>query len=56
MAKKGKKKGRSAADPPKKMRSDGYVNMLNKYGTGKDASEQYSFTPDDPMDDIRNIA
>lgn len=52
MAKKGKKKGRSAADPPKKMRSDGYVNMLNKYGTGKDASEQYSFTPDDPMDDI----
>lgn len=36
----------------KEIRADGYVNMLNKYGTSKDSSEQYSFSPDNPTDDI----
>ena len=29
-------------------RADGYVNMLNKYGTSKDTSEHYHFEPE-PM-------
>lgn len=36
----------------KETRADGYVNVMNKYGTSRDSSEQYAFSPDNPMDDI----
>lgn len=32
-------------------RADGYVNMVNRYGTSKDSSEQYDFVPDAPVAD-----
>ena len=32
-------------------RADGYVNMMNKYGTSRDMSEAYHFVPDMLMDD-----
>lgn len=32
-------------------RADGYVNMVNRYGTTKDSSEQYSFVPEGPVSD-----
>lgn len=32
-------------------RADGYVNMVNRYGTSKDSSEQYNFVPDAPVAD-----
>lgn len=32
-------------------RADGYVNMVNRYGTSKDSSEQYDFIPDAPVAD-----
>lgn len=51
MAKK-QKKGAKKEGQKKEARADGYVNMLNKYGTSKDSSEQYSFSPDNPTDDI----
>ncbi len=51
MAKKQKKSGKGKGGL-KETRTDGYVNMLNKYGTSKDSSEQYSFSPDNPTDDI----
>ena len=37
-------------------RADGYVNMLNKYGTSKDTSEHYHFEPE-PMigDDVLSM-
>ncbi len=51
MAKKQKKSGKGRSSL-KETRADGYVNMLNKYGTSKDFSEQYAFSPDNPTDDI----
>ena len=30
---------------------DGYKNMMNKYGTKSDVSEQYRFERDDPVTD-----
>lgn len=33
-------------------REDGYVNMLNKYGTQKDVSEHYYFAPEMPVPDV----
>lgn len=32
-------------------RADGYVNMMTRYGTQKDASEQYKFVPEDAVTD-----
>ena len=32
-------------------RADGYVNMVNRYGTSKDSSEQYNFVPEGPVPD-----
>lgn len=32
-------------------RADGYVNLLNRYGTEKDTSEQYHFQPEPMVDD-----
>lgn len=32
-------------------RADGYINMVNRYGTSKDSSEQYNFVPDAPVSD-----
>lgn len=32
-------------------RADGYVNMVNRYGTSKDSSEQYNFVPEGPVSD-----
>lgn len=46
---KGNKKKKAAK---KETRADGYVNVMNKYGTARDSSEQYKFSPDNPMDDI----
>lgn len=36
----------------KEMRGDGYKNLMNKYGTADDASEQYRFESDVPVTDI----
>ena len=36
----------------KKLHADGYKNLLNKYGTKNDASEQYRFERDEPVTDI----
>lgn len=33
-------------------RADGYKNLLNKYGTTDDVSEQYRFENDDPVTDV----
>ena len=35
----------------KSYRSDGYVNMMNRYGTQKDSSEQYIFAQEPIVDD-----
>lgn len=51
MAKKQKKNAKKGGKK-KETRADGYVNILNKYGTSKDSSERYSFSPDNPTDDI----
>lgn len=32
-------------------REDGFVNVINRYGTKKDASEQYKFQPEAPVPD-----
>ena len=32
-------------------RSDGYVNLLNRYGTSKDTSEQYKFAAEPTVPD-----
>ena len=32
-------------------RADGYVNMVNRYGTSKDSSEQYNFVPEASVPD-----
>lgn len=32
-------------------RADGYVNMMTKYGTQRDSSEQYKFIPEDTVPD-----
>lgn len=32
-------------------RADGYVNMMTRYGTSKDSSEQYKFVPEDAVPD-----
>lgn len=41
------------ADIAKPFRQDGYMNLLNKYGTRRDATEQYHFVPDgDVPDDL----
>lgn len=36
----------------KNIHADGYKNLLNKYGTKNDASEQYRFERDEPVTDI----
>ena len=38
-------------DKNKKTRSDGYVNLMTKYGTQDDSSEHYRFESDDPVTD-----
>ena len=35
-------------DNEKESRADGYKNLMNKYGTQDDVSEQYRFESDDP--------
>ena len=32
-------------------RADGYMNMMTRYGTSKDSSEQYKFVPEDAVPD-----
>lgn len=41
----------NAADE-KEVRADGYKNLMNKYGTKDDVSEQYRFESEDPVTDI----
>lgn len=36
----------------KEQRADGYKNLMNKYGTQDDVSEQYRFESDEPVTDI----
>lgn len=36
----------------KEQRADGYKNLMNKYGTQDDVSEQYRFESEDPVTDI----
>ena len=36
----------------RRSRNDGYVNMVNKVGTGKDPLENYSYQLDDPTPDV----
>ena len=36
----------------KEVRKDGYKNLMNKYGTKDDSSEQYRFESDEPVTDI----
>lgn len=36
----------------KDIRNDGYKNLMNKYGTKQDSSEQYRFVSDEPVADI----
>lgn len=36
----------------KEIRKDGYKNLMNKYGTKDDVSEQYKFVNDEPVPDI----
>ena len=36
----------------KEIRSDGYKNLLNKYGTKNDASEHYAFESDGIISDV----
>ncbi len=36
----------------KESRADGYINLMNKYGTRDDASEQYRFQSEGPVTDI----
>lgn len=47
--------GREALDringQTKQVRRDGYVNLLNKYGTAQDNSTAYSFAPEGPVSD-----
>lgn len=33
-------------------RFDGYANLINRYGTAKDDTEQYYYKPEPPIDDI----
>lgn len=41
------------ADIAKPFRQDGFMNLLNKFGTSRDATEQYHFVPDgDVPDDL----
>ncbi len=42
----------TAGEIQKKIRVDGYKNLMNKYGTQKDASEHYRFEQDSPVTDI----
>lgn len=48
--------GRAALDringKTKQLRQDGYVNLLNKYGTAQDNSTAYSYTPEGPVSDM----
>ena len=39
-------------DNEKESRADGYKNLMNKYGTQDDVSEQYRFESDDPVTDV----
>lgn len=39
-------------DNEKEQRADGYKNLMNKYGTQDDASEQYRFESDAPVTDV----
>lgn len=39
-------------DQNKDIRADGYKNLLNKYGTQDDVSEQYRFESDAPVTDV----
>lgn len=47
--------GREALDringQTKQVRRDGYVNLLNKYGTAQDNSTAYSYSPEGPVSD-----
>lgn len=42
-------------DNEKESRADGYKNLMNKYGTQDDVSEQYRFESDDPVTDDKNF-
>lgn len=48
--------GREALDringKTKQVRRDGYVNLLNKYGTAQDNSTAYSYSPEGPVSDV----
>ncbi len=45
------KENENVADE-KEVRADGYKNLMNKYGTKDDVSEQYRFESEDPVTDI----
>lgn len=53
------KKNPAAADTSAGSRRDkyiedgGYTNMLNRYGTSRDNSQLWTYTPEDPVDDIQ---
>ncbi len=39
-------------EPEREIRTDGYKNLMNKYGTQKDSSESYRFEMDSPVSDM----
>ena len=47
----GRSVGSYRADAADEYREDGYVNMLNKYGTAQDVSEHYRFVSELPVPD-----
>lgn len=48
-------KGKAILKGKNTFNRDGYMNMLNKYGTSQDNSESYIYTPDDPAMDLELI-
>lgn len=50
-----KQKAKAILNGKKSINKDGYMNMLNKYGTGQDNSESYIYTPDDPAMDLELV-
>lgn len=48
-------KGKAILKGKNTFNKDGYMNMLNKYGTSQDNSESYIYTPEDPAMDLELI-
>ncbi len=44
--------GEKKVQKAREVRRDGYQNLLNKYGTKNDVSENYRFVSDEPVSDV----